>query len=520
MSRTRSWPSKLILAALVASTASGVAHGAEVASNVADQLTVAAEGGPRALLDGLAGILAANPSLAAAPASAAALARSAAAPVPDLVGSNLPVYREIAERIVAAAPPAQREAVRKAVGQELAALIDNDINAMPSLPPYGIGNVRREPPDAGQAGYRVGSFTIYPSVQTGVFYDDNIYATKTGRVSDGVGTVSPDVAIQSNWDRHSLYAEAGTDLTGYLSNGSENTIDWHARTEGQIDVSDNTSILLGTLARQEHEDRSSPDAVEGITPTPYTDLNAYSGVVHRIGDFTVRFGGAAERTTFGNVEGLHGTINNLDRDHNRYTIGGLVRDDANTGFRPFVEALGDFRRYDQTVDDFGYQRNSAGYRAGVGALFRLLPSVSGSASVGVLARTYDDPRFKPITTPAVTADLRWQASASTALVLFIDRSIEETTLPGSPAYIYTVGGGRIEQTLTDDLTGYFRLAAAHSDFVQVAQDNEADVSVGVRYRLTNRVFLGLDYRYTQRNSANSYFNYNRNETFLSLSSDL
>jgi len=493
---------------------------AAVPVNVVRQLTAAAESGPWALLDDLSRVLAADPSLAASPADAVALARVVAGPVPDFVGANLPVYREIEDRIVAAAPPAQREAVRQAVGQELSIYVANDIRIMPPLPPMGTGNVPRQSPQIGAAGYKVGSYTIYPSIYASTFFDDNIYATPNNAVSDLIGTISPMIALQSNWDRNSLYAEAGTDLTGYWTHGSENTIDWHTLVQGRVDASASTRILLGAIALHEHEDRASPDAVEGFTPTPYTELKGYAGVVHRRDDLSIRLASAVEHITFGNVEGLHGEINNKDRNRNRYTFGVLVRHEANSAFRPFVEALGDIRQYENQPDDFGYYRSSNGFKAGVGALFRIMPSVSGEAFIGLMYRSYDDPRFEQITTPAADASVRWQAAENTAIVLFLDRSVEETTLAGSPAYIYTVTGGRIEQSLTTDLTGLVRLAFARSNFVQVPRwDNEADMSIGLRYRLIQRVYLGVDLRHTQRISEDSTVNFDRNEAYFNVSSE-
>ncbi len=495
----------------------GAAYSDTGGAAVAKQLESAAEAGPRALLDRLSQALAADPALAATPQAAAALARAAAAPVPDFVGSNLPVYMEIDSLITAAAPPDQRDAVHKAISRELSSFAATDVRIMPPLPTDTIGNAPRQAPEVGGPGYKLGSFTVYPEVQAGLFYDSNIYDTRTGAIAGKVGSISPRIAIKSNWNRNALYAEAGTDLTGYLTNGSENTADWHTLVEGRIDVDRNTRILLGASALMEHEDRASPDAVEGLTPTPYWEQNGYAGVVHRFGNFSVRTGAAVERITFGNVEAAHGPINNQDRDRNRYTFGVSVRDDAQPGLRPFAEFLEDLRRYDHSPDDFGYMRNSDGYRASIGALFRISPALSGEASVGVMVRNYADPRFKTITTPAADANIRWQAAQNTAAVLFLDRSIEETTLSGSPAYIYTVTGGRVEQTLRPDLTGFVRAAFAHSEFQQSSRwDNEADVSAGVRYYLTSLVYVGVDYRYTQRVSGDSSVNFSRHQAYLML----
>ncbi|MDE2333823.1 MAG: outer membrane beta-barrel protein [Rhodospirillales bacterium] len=512
------WLAVLMIAAL-ALAAPVASRAASVPEPVSRQLSLAAQSGPVALLDSLAQALAAHPELAATPDAAAALARVASAPVPDFVGANLPVYREIAARIIAAAPAAQRDAVRLAVGRELASYVANDIRIMPALPPAPAAPPQSQPPEVGGRGFDVGSFTIYPEVHAGGFYDSNIYATNTAAKSDWVGTLSPSVAVQSNWDRNSLYAEAGTDLTGYVHHGSENTADWHTQLEGQIDLSKNTHILLGGILLQEHEDRASPDTVEGTTPTLYHEMNAYGGVVHRIGDFDVRLAGAVQRLTFGNVMGTNGLIFNHDRNRNRYTFGVTVRDVAYDNFRPFVEGLGDIRVYDQSTDEFGYQRDSNGYRAGVGAQFRLAPSLTGEAFLGAMGRDYKDPTFKPVTTVAADGYLRWQAAQSTAFVLFMDRSIEETTLSGSPAYVYTVAGARIEHAFLDDLTGFVRFAYANAAFAQSSrQDNEFDTSVGLRYYVTKRVYLGADYRFTSRRSSEATQDFARNQVFFTVGS--
>ena len=495
------------------------AGAAEATDAVSQQFAVAAQAGPRALLDELAQLLAANPGLAASPGTAAELARAAAAPVPDFVGANLPIYREIAEKIVAAAPADQRVAVRSAIGHELTRYVATDIQIMPPLLPTTTGTLPTQPPEVGGTGFKVGSFTVYPEIQAGTFYDNNIYATRTARVTDLAVTLSPRLEVQSNWDRHALYADFGTDFTNYASHVGENTVDWHSIVEGRIDVDNDTRIVLGGVALQEHEDRSSPDAVEGITPTPYYQQNGYFGVLHRFGDINVRVGGGIERITFGNVMGTNGEINNQDRNRNRYTMGALVRDDAREDFQPFVEALADLRRYDQTVDDFGYQRNSDGYRAGLGTIFRMSSDISGNIFAGIIQRTYTDQRFKPVTTFAIDGNLRWQIGEDTAIVAFLDRSVEESTLPGSPAYIYSVLGGRIEQALRPDLTAFFRAAVSRADFLQVGRsDDEADISIGARYYVTEKLYLGVDTRYTQRVAGTSIYSFSRNQLFLTVGS--
>lgn len=493
-----------------------MAQGATIDAAAEHQLTAASANGPTALLHALDEVLRANPALAATPDRAAALARVAGAPVAGFVGAAVPIYRAITDRIVAAAPATQSAAVRQAVAATLGRMAIV-VPAGVQKPGTRVGQARQA--DLGGPGYRVGSFTIYPDIQAATVFDSNIYATRTQRRSDVLATVSPQIRVESNWDRNSLTAVVQTDLTGYSRSPHENSVDWNAAVEGRIDATATTQVLLGGTAISSHEDRSSPDAVDGYSPTPYMETNGYAGVIQRVGDFSVRIGTAIERTTFSNVDSANGTINNQDRNRNRYTFGTLIRYDRNPGFRPYVEALGDLRRYDSQVDDFGYARSSDGYRAGVGALFRLTPTLRGDAFVGVLGRKADDVRFKGVTAAAFNGTLRWQAARGTLLVAYVDRTLEETTLSGSPGYLYTAIGGRVEQALTDKLTGLVRLSWGHSEFLQSTRaDDETDVSTGLRYALNAKVTLGVDYRYTRRASNVSLANYDRNELYFRIGS--
>ncbi len=486
-------------------------------SDIASALNCAAADGPASLLQELDAALAANPGLAANPDSATGLARAAAAPVPSLVGATLPIYRAIGEKIANAAPAERRAAVEEAVSTELMRLAETDPRAEPILPTWEPGQIATGQPEPISLGYNLGSFTIYPDIKSGFFYDDNIFATRDSHQSAWVATVSPRIAVQSNWARHQLVAEAQGDFTRYTQHTAEDTNDWQTSVDGRIDAAQTTQILLGGLAYREHEDRASPDAVEGFTPTPYTSLNTYAGVAHRIDAYTVRFGTTFENLTFGNVDGQNGEIDNQDRNRNRVEVGGLVRYEQNTAFRPYVEAYGVFHSYQRQFDDFGFERSSQGATTGVGALWRIADNLSGETFIGVLTRNYDDPTFKTHTTPAANATIRWEPTDGTAAVLFFDRSLEETTLPGSPGYDFSIVGGRVEQALTDKLTGILRAAVSRSAFVQNARiDDEGDFSAGLRYALTQIITVGGDYRYTARSSNNSTADFGRNQFFLKL----
>jgi len=403
--------------------------------------------------------------------------------------------------------------VTTAVAEEVGRIAQADRRAQPVAPPALAGGSGTE----GAFGVRAGSFIVYPDIQAGVFYDSNIYATRTDRKSDFVGVLSPSLTIESDWSRHSLSASAQVDFTNYRRYTDENTIDWQGSIEGRVDASDTMQIYVGALALRDHEDRSSPDAVAGFEPTTYDEMRGYAGISERFGDVTVRLGGAIERLTFESVLGQNGLINNKDRDRDRITAGALIRHAGASGVEPFLEVLADIRSYHERVDDFGFERSSQGFRLGGGMRLRVAGNLRGEVFLGVMRQEYDDPRFKPIAAPAAAISVRWTATPATQIVAYLDRSIEETPLPGSPGYLHSVVGLRVEQMVDENVLGILRASVGRSDFSSVARtDDEFDLSAGLRYRLTRNVAVGADYRFTQRDSNVPNADYNRHQVYLRL----
>lgn len=482
---------------------------------VSSALRTGALDGPAGLLRALNEAIRRNPSLVATPDAATGLARAAAGEASTFVGGNLPVYRSITRAIVTAAPASVRPAVETAVTNEIEGFARVDAQSV-APPPGASGGPGPTGAPGALEGVRIGSFTLYPSVDTAIYYDSNVYATRRDPRADGVTVLSPQLSLESDWERHWLSMSAGLDWTNYFTYTSENTLDWHVNGEGRIDVTDRTQIFLGALAARDHEDRGSPGAeVFGENPLVYYDYRAYGGVSQRFGDYVTRVGVAFEQLTYEDSQTPLGTINNSDRDMLRTTAGALVRWDGYEFAQPFVEVLGDFRSYDQSPDDFGYYRSSQGYRAGVGTRYRLDRTLTGEIFGGIMQQNYDDPSLKTVTTPAFNFSLRWRPSPRTLLAAFADRSIEETTLPGASAYIYTTVGFRFEQEIVPRLTGILRAAWGLSDFVGVTRnDDYYDLSAGLRYRLTQNIAVGLDYRFTRRDSNVEFADFSRHQIFL------
>lgn len=521
------WPRCLFcafaLAAAVAAPAT-VAHAnapslAQVSADIAADLNKAAGSGPRALIKKLEDILRANPGLATNPATAAELARAAAGPVSGFVGDNVPVYRDIVARIVDAAPEAARSQVGEVVGEAVRRIAATDPMVRDPLV-KDIETLLAEARErAGRAtpkrGIRVGSFIVYPEMQVSGFHDDNIFATKTDKTSDYAAVISPHVFINSDWERHYVRLQAHYDATRYESETAENTDDYWFAGEGRYDFSKTTNVFGGLLYGRFHEDRSSPDDVDGIEPTLYHERRAYGGVSHTVGKFTMRVGGTFEHTRFDDTQTSTATINNSDRDWNHISVGPSLSYKLSDVFEPFVEGKGDIRRYLSNLDDAGVDRDSAGYVVRAGTKFKLTGKLDGQVFVGYGRQNYAAATLEDIGVMMFRGDVRWRALPSTLLTAWADRSIEETTLTNASAYVYSTVGASVEHSLTDSLAVIVRGTYGLSDFYGAGrEDDDYGAGATLRYSITDNYYVAADYRYEKRISDVSTSDYDRNLIYL------
>lgn len=365
-------------------------------------------------------------------------------------------------------------------------------------------------------GVDLGAFTLYPSLFQTVYYDDNIFFTDTNTVDDTVSVTSPGVAFERRGDRHALSAEVSADVYRYRDNPSENYSDYFGRVEGRYDISPFSNIFGGALYSIEHESRESPDAVDGTEPTEYDNAQAYAGGFTKRDAWLFRLGGSFQSLDFKDTPSINAnTIDNDDRDRDLYNGGLWVGYELNSTWTPFVQIAADIRRYDLATDNFGYDRDSDGYRASVGTRFAVGGNLVGEVFAGYMNQDYDDARLDTVTEPTVGLNVIWQVRPTSTLNGWIDRTIEETTLIDSSSYLYTSAGARFDQEITDSLTFNARYVFAQSDYNDVdREDYFQTAGVGLFYQTTPVFGILADYRYQQSDSSISGEDYSRNVVTL------
>jgi hypothetical protein len=321
------------------------------------------------------------------------------------------------------------------------------------LPPAMAGTVVGQPPRKrlkvdddpfGAVGDYMGSFLVKSAVEISGGYDTN-----PGRLPEPKGlpfwVVAPEFLAVSDWERHALVADLRGSFTGYggslpaVVDGGVSPAptdvsrpDFTGHVDGRLDVTEDTHLLGEVRLRLSTDNPGSPNIQAGLAKYPiYTTLGTTVGIDQSFNRLQVSAGGTFDRTVYQNSTLTDGsTSTNDDRNFNQYGGVGRISYDLLPGLKPFVEAEGDSRVHDLTLDRFGYARDSTGGYAKAGTSFEFTRLLTGEISVGYAERNYADPRLDRLQGLLTASSLTWTATPLTTAKFYSTTSIDETTVPG------------------------------------------------------------------------------------------
>ncbi|MGM0915301.1 MAG: outer membrane beta-barrel protein [Pseudomonadota bacterium] len=351
-------------------------------------------------------------------------------------------------------------------------------------------------------------------------YNDNVFFERENRVSDTVTLVSPFAELVGTGERHEVRLRGDAQRGRYHDYTSENFTDWRLSAEGRLAYHPQGSLFGGVSLARGHEERSSPDAVNGEEPAEYDRLGTFAGINHTFGRVTSRLGGTWESLDFDNVpaEG-GGTIFQDDRDRQMSTFGGRFGYKVSDRLEPFVQAAIDHRDYD---DPGAIDRDSAGGNAAVGLIYRPAPDLTAEVLGGWMEQDYDDSQLEDIETWDVGGELRWQPEESASRVTArLDRSIEETTVEGASGSVRTGVGVQANAALRPDLLLTTRASYSDHDYRGTTRnDNLFGVGLGLRHYVNPHLYVGVDYDFLQRDSSEPAEDFDNNRLMVSLGTQL
>src|SRR4051794_29631010 len=249
--------------------------------------------------------------------------------------------------------------------------------------------LQRPRSDYDPLGVRMGSFLVFPSARVAETYDSNVFATTTNKKDDFYTTLSPSIAVQSDWNVHSLGFRASSDTKRYASLVSENVTNFAVRGDGRLDILRNIYALGGAGYQLLHEDRSSPDSVNGKNPVEYHVTSANLGYVHEAGRLGARVNATVDSYSFNNATSNTGAkIDQHARDRIVYTVTPRASYEIVPGYHAFLQASGNGRDYVRKFDAQGFQRSSKGWEVDAGTAIDFTHVINGEVFAGYLSQSY------------------------------------------------------------------------------------------------------------------------------------
>lgn len=366
-------------------------------------------------------------------------------------------------------------------------------------------------------GYRMGQHFFFPSIGAGFRYDSNVFASATVPRSDVALVISPALTVTNapRFQRATPSAftyelSLNADIHQYRQFESENRTDAQAKLNTRWELAHDITIEGNFLAARKHDLRGDtalpPDASE---PIPYTDLRAEGVFTKHFGRLGVELNANVRNLEYENVPSISGApLLQSARNGSIFTAHVKPFYEFSPGYRGFVRFRGNSRDYEGTG---ALNRDSNGYDIRGGLEFAVTPLISGSAEIGYLSQTYDNPLIAPFEGISFAAKAQWLITPLMTVTFNTERSVAETVTPDFEARLDTVYGAQVDYELMRNVILFGGIKRKKEEFrgLSVRSDDVTQLSAGVEYLMNRRLKLALEYQFQDRDSNIPVYDFDR-----------
>jgi hypothetical protein len=392
----------------------------------------------------------------------------------------------------------------------------------------------RARPEVDPLGIRFGDFFFFPRAEIDEGYNDNLFATETGKVGAWLTQIAPSFDIISNLPTNEIEVSAGAALGRYSSHTSENYDDAFGSVSGRIDLTALTHILAGVSIDRLHEPRTSPNSPgNAAAPVVYNTENGNIGIEQTGTRLGYLVSGNVTRWDYNAVPAFGGGyIFQSDRDETGYE--GVVKGTYEffPDYQAYLRGSGNTQQFDHAAGNGIPIRNSNGYRIDAGMRVDLTGVTYADVYGGWLEQNYSASQFGTIGGPDFGASVVWNFSTLDTLKLTSLRTVTNsnaeigTGAPGtalSPGYLGSILGVSLDHELlrnvllngiasweTDDWKGIDRT------------DDIYSFGAGAKYLMNRNLYLGFSWTFQRRDSSGtqSTTGYSQNIFLLRLSTQI
>ena len=288
-------------------------------------------------------------------------------------------------------------------------------------------------------GISIGAFTLFPSIDLNLGYDDNVFATTAPTTASAVAVIRPTLELKSEWSNHSLRLLATGGFGYYFNAPTQNYQNYLLQADGRLDIRNDIWVSGLVALRRSTEALGTPNVSFAQAPTIANSLPVEVSFYQRFNRVFYQLSASATKYWYYDYStisslGLPAASRNRTEYEEKMRIGYEVVVDS---FSLFLAPGINQRIYDDTVNTAGQQRDSTGWNVGVGATLTLGPKSSMEGSVGLTSQTYG-----AAATSATTFMLSgtWNGYEPLTLRPALMRTINESALSNYQNYVSTLVG--------------------------------------------------------------------------------
>lgn len=372
----------------------------------------------------------------------------------------------------------------------------------------------RSRPDYDPLGIRAGSFLIFPELAVTEAYSDNVALDEDDEQSDFVTDISPSVEFVSQWSRHLLAAEVGSNIAIHADEGDEDYEDYFALGRGRVDVSRQTNVATNAELRLGHEGRDDP---EDAGEDELTDVYNFGGGIalnHQINRLGFTIGGDILRTVYDDDA-------EEDRDANVYDLALRTSYEVSPRLNMFLEGRYNAEDRDDNVDDNGINRDSDGYEARLGAGLDITSVLFGEAFAGYRIQQFDEDDFDDEDGVSFGVDLNWNPTLLTSVGFSGQRDFRPTDQGDAASNFRTEFGVTIDHELMRNLIFNGAASYQNDDFRgDDRSDDTVSLGAGATYWLNRNLSFNAGYNFAERDSNEAGEDYTVNVFSIGLTARL
>jgi hypothetical protein len=357
----------------------------------------------------------------------------------------------------------------------------------------GVTVQTRLHPDQMPLGVREGVFEFLPQLDQSVGYTSNALPGPYRRGSWEVVT-SPALGMASNWSRDNFGALVALQNTSYLSLPSQNRTDATVSVGERLDVGED-KLTLAAAHLAQHEDRAALDSIASDRPIAFQIDDLRASYLTNSGPWSIEPSMQATNWTYDNTTILGTPASQAYRD--RVVVQGGVT--VHYEFAPLrsVVFVAHVIGQDYTQTPLGQASpDSTSYQMLAGLDYDDDSVWRWRALIGVEARRFASPLYRPQNTLIAEAGVGWSPSGMTTVNATVSRETGDAAQEGVSGLIYTSARLTIDHEYLRNLLFRASIGLQRADFFQGGQQTGTMADFGVTWVMNRSARLSFTYDQT------------------------